>query len=248
MTEAMLHTDQFADLLRHCPHPYLRVVDARDFRFALLGANGSLAALFSTSSGTPWLLALGSDSVASARALGADLEQASRWTVPRAAEALLGEERSRWDWWLIDTRPAWPAPAPTVVDLGIDHDEEIARLLAIASPTASTPPGDPEVQTWHGIRARGELIAVGAAIRWSSGAPVLASIATHPDHRGRGHARAVTASLTDWFMDRGEMRVHLGMYAANESARATYTAIGYRVAQKFTSGPMPPGRITPSQA
>lgn len=235
------YSTDFADLLRHSPHPYLRVVAKPDFLEGWLGPDESVAAHFRTDAGAPWILLLGQ----AARVLGDELLPISaprlftldsRWTVPRLAEDLLGRERSQWDWWAIDGHPSSDPMAAEVVDLATEHDDEIRELLAVASPTASSPPGDPQICTWHGVRSEGRLVAVGAAIRWKSGAPVLASIATHPEYRGKGLARAVTSSLTRYFRAQGEGRITLGMYAANESARRTYTAVGYRVIQEFTSG------------
>jgi ribosomal protein S18 acetylase RimI-like enzyme len=232
MTEV---TQDWQRLLHHVAHPYLEVVPAVDFQFALLGARkNSCISVFATETEKLWVLGLGPEIGQLAQEIS--LDQPARWTVPRSAEDLLHPDRSQWDWWAIDRDPTWPLTSPPVIDLKRDHDERIRAFLALASPTASTSPGSAEVMTWHGVEEEGQLLAVGAAIRWKSGAPVLASIATHPDSRGKGLAKSITASLTQYFREQGEERITLGMYAANEQARQTYLAVGYRVVQEFSSG------------
>lgn len=231
-----MFTADFATVLAHTDHPYLRVAPAMDFRWAVLDSEASSASVFDTDSGVPWLLALGDQLDEVTAIAAAQIGSASRWTVPRAHEHLLGAERSQWDWWGRTADTPLPRLEHEVDRLGTVHHGEITALLALASPTASSAPDDPEVCTWHGIRSNGSLVAVGAGLRWKSGAPNLASIATHPEYRGRGLARSITTSLTRFFFDQGQSQVFLGMYAANDSARRTYTAVGYRVLQEFSSG------------
>jgi GNAT superfamily N-acetyltransferase len=227
-------TKDWQRLRQHSLHPYLDVVPAMDFQYGLIGDPGSSLAVFTTDIDRLWVLGLGSNVRPLAQEIA--LDQPSRWTLPRSDEDLLQPDRSQWDWWAIDDDPIWPVNSPVVVDLGVDNDDRIEEFLTVASPTASTSPGSTEVVTWHGVEKDHQLLAVGAAIRWKSGAPVLASIATHPNARGQGLGRAITASLTTYFRNHGAQRITLGMYAANESARRTYLAVGYRVLQEFSSG------------
>jgi GNAT superfamily N-acetyltransferase len=232
MTEV---TQDWQRLRDHVSHPYLDVVPAADFQFAVLGqTKDSCISVFTTDTEKLWILGLGPE--IRQLAAGLSLDQPARWTVPRSDEELLQSDRSQWDWWAIDREPTWPMTSPPIVDLRKENDERIREFLALASPTASTAPGSAEVVTWHGVEEAGRLVAVGAAIRWKSGAPVLASIATHPESRGRGLAKSITASLTQYFREQGEERITLGMYAANDTARRTYLSVGYRVVQEFSSG------------
>ena len=66
----------------------------------------------------------------------------------------------------------------------------------------------------------------------------LSSIAVHPDCRGQGLGRALTAALTRRLLDEGCDLVTLGMYADNDAARAVYDALGWRAEHRFTSGPL----------
>ena len=69
-----------------------------------------------------------------------------------------------------------------------------------------------------------------------AGIPHLGSVATHPDWRGRGLSRDLCARLTRDALAGGAPAVTLGMHAANRSARAVYTSLGYTVGQRWASG------------
>lgn len=190
----------------------------------------------------PFVIALGEDPSVVAALLERSREQAPhcRLAIQRKFQSLIendtySKETSAWDWMAIFRGDPLLTATTPVVDLGTHHDDQIRQFLAVASPTASTQPGSPEVITWHGVVRDGQLRAVGAAIRWSSGAAVLASIATSPHARGEGLATQITASLTASLFANGEERVSLGLYAENAPARRAYEKVGYRLLEEFIS-------------
>jgi predicted GNAT family acetyltransferase len=73
------------------------------------------------------------------------------------------------------------------------------------------------------------------------GIPHLGSVATHPDWRGRGLSRDLCSRLTRDALAGGAPAVTLGMHAANRSARAVYSSLGYTVGQRWASGRVTPG-------
>lgn len=220
-------------------HPYLDVLPESDWFWGW--RDGSALAMLFHGKTSPLLVVLGEqiEDVANLMARSSEIAPSCRITLQRKNEELLTGDLSRWDWMGI-LRNAWQPPAvPDIIDLGLEHNDEINDFLAVASPTASTAAGDPEIVTWHGIREQSALICVGAATRWKSGAAHLVSIATHPDHRGRGLAQRVTTSLTQMFFDRGEQRVTLGLYADNLAAKQTYTKVGFQLLESFSSSSRP---------
>lgn len=234
----MSEIESFEELLSY-PHPYLQVLAPSEWRWGWR-EDDAVAAVFGQT--RPFLLVLGETPSAVSRVLhvGAAKFPDARVAIERRFASLLEKEnftadRSEWDWMAIYSAGSVVKPVRQVVDLGKDHDEAIREFLAVASPTASTSPGDEEVITWHGIFANERLVAVGAATRWKSGAAVLASIAVAPDARGQGLATEITASLTDMLFQHGEKRVSLGMYAANSAARRAYEKVGYQLLGEFTS-------------
>lgn len=216
-------------------HPYLDVLADQDWLWGWR-ENQALGALISGRK-SPVLIVLGDDldDVQSIVNRSVDLAPEVRITLQRKYRHLLSGEISDWDWMGIFDQDQRIQPQTHVLDLGLEHNDEINTFLSQASPTASTPAGDPEILTWHGIRDENGLIAVGAATRWKSGAAVLVSIATDPRVRGRGLATDVTASLTEMFFQRGEHRVTLGLYAGNQAAAKAYTKVGYRLLEEFSS-------------
>lgn len=214
-------------------HPYLDVLPREEWRWGFQEKN-NLVMLYQGD--RPFVIALGEEKSAVAELLERSKEHApsARISVQRRHGDLLQGEKSEWDWMGIFQQPSYRSSF-VVEDLGTDHDDDVRKFLAVASPTASTEPGSSEVVTWHAIREHRAITAVGAAIRWKSGAAVLASIATDPELRGQGQAAAVTASLTKMFFDAGEHRVTLGLYAQNNAARRTYEKVGYRLLEEFTS-------------
>lgn len=170
-----------------------------------------------------------------------ELPPRQRLTVPRGTPshlpAWVGMDPVDWDF-------RWrAAPPPGQRGEGrvreVDDDPAVERLLAASSPTASARPGDDSVRRWVGVRGDdGELLACAADTSSATGVGHLSSIAVHPQARGQGLGRAVTAVLTRRLLAEGRDVVTLGMYADNAAARALYDALGFADEHPFTSGPL----------
>ncbi|WP_460433367.1 GNAT family N-acetyltransferase [Angustibacter speluncae] len=153
---------------------------------------------------------------------------------PEAAARLHGG--ADWDWfWTASAPPAQPGE-DAVVRL-LDADDEVRDLLAVSSPRHSAVPGTPGIERWMGLRENGSgrLLACAANEPFRPGVPHLASVATHPDVRGRGLGAVVTAAITRGLLDDGFPVVTLGMYADNDVARRLYLRLGFTCAHEFTS-------------
>lgn len=141
-----------------------------------------------------------------------------------------------WDW-MWTTTVTSPVPGEDrVVRLDDTRDaEEIGSFTHRHNPRVWTEVGTGQVHTWVGVRDDdGGLVAVGGAQSEPSGVSHLAGILTHPEHRGRGLARAVSAVLTrEGVAEHGVCT--LGMYSDNDPARAIYTSLGYRTAHAWSS-------------
>ncbi|MDP9496717.1 MAG: GNAT family N-acetyltransferase [Actinomycetota bacterium] len=190
----------------------------------------------------PYLSALG-DPEAVARLLGElvpELPPRQRVTLPRGTAARLpawvGVQGVDWDFrWTA----AAPPPQPGEDRVTTVTDGAVAALLAVANPTASAQPGDAKVREWLGVPGEdGALLACAADTSGASGIGHLSSIAVHPDVRGRGLGRALTAAATRRLLDRGCEFVTLGLYADNTAGRALYDALGFSADHAFTSGPL----------
>jgi GNAT superfamily N-acetyltransferase len=206
----------------------------------------------------PWIIAMGQDPEAVARCVVALVDAAgppTGVTVERRAFTHLPArmrpvEHWEWDWWYTTSPPAVRPGEDRVI--GLDPgDPRIPALLAVASPDAMIRPGDPRIRGWWAIPAASvdadragshdELVAVAAVTSMRAGIPHLGSVATHPGWRGQGLSRDLCARLTRDALAGGAPAVTLGMHAANRSARAVYTSLGYAVGQRWASGRLAAG-------
>jgi GNAT superfamily N-acetyltransferase len=159
-------------------------------------------------------------------------------TVPQGTLELLGPDPrigpgDDWEWLWTSTPPP---EHPDVLPLGpADHDD-VAALLAVASPRHSATVNDDDVRAWVGVRdAAGRLVACAAHTEHVPGVPHLASVATHPAVRGRGLGQAVTGTLTARALRAGAPVVTLGMYSDNAVARRMYRRLGFRGEHRWSS-------------
>lgn len=143
-----------------------------------------------------------------------------------------------WDWLYATVSPPRTAVEDRIVTLDDAADAaELIRLNDLGNPTAESEPGTGITERWTGIRDADAIVSAAALHRSDTGHGLLAGIVTHPQHRGRGYGRAVTASLTRDLVTADGVAV-LGMYSDNDTARALYDSLGYRVAHRFSSRPV----------
>lgn len=192
--------------------------------------------------GTPYLSALGPPPAVAALVaeLLPELPPRQRMTVPRGTPvhlpAWVALDGTDWDFrWLGSAPPVQPGEERVRPEV---DETAVKELLTASSPAASALPGDASVRRWVGIQEGGRLVACAADTSAATGVGHLSSIAVHPDVRGLGLGRAVTASLTRQLFAEGCDLVTLGMYATNSSARAMYDALGFADEHRFTSGPL----------
>ena len=92
----------------------------------------------------------------------------------------------------------------------LDQEKDFALFRAIRVPIE--PPTREEWDSWHqgGFRycalvQNGEIVSVAAAWRRSEAAWEVAAVWTHPDFRGRGHAKAVCSFVTSYILNSGRI-------------------------------------------
>jgi ribosomal protein S18 acetylase RimI-like enzyme len=211
---------------------------------------GAVAFMRTWSSGRRQLTVLGSphDAAAAVHALltadaaGTGTARPRGVTVPFGTLPLLEDDLrigpgDDWDWmWANASTIGQPQDDDRVERLPYDARDDVADLLAAASPRHSSDPGDPDVLAWYGVRdADGELVACAAHTESVPGVPHLASIATHPRVRGQGLGTALTRAVTARLLTGGAPVVTLGMYADNDVARRMYARIGYVCSHRWSS-------------
>jgi ribosomal protein S18 acetylase RimI-like enzyme len=141
-----------------------------------------------------------------------------------------------WDWWSLRTPPAHRLGEARVERLGEADHASLRRLLDLASPHHWAPPGHPRVTDWWGVRAADDaLIACVCNAPAVAGVPHLASVATHPDHRGQGLARDLVARASRDLFAAGATLVTLGSYADNTVAAKAYRDLGFAIRFRWLS-------------
>jgi len=112
-----------------------------------------------------------------------------------------------------------------VVTLG---DGDAAEMLALAR---LTEPGPFLARTHRmgrfvGVRIGGRLAAMAGERMRFPGATEVSGVCTHPDFRGRGLARRLSAAVTAAIQQRGE-QAFLHAWASNRAAIALYEGLGF---------------------
>ncbi len=121
------------------------------------------------------------------------------------------------------------APSPEPAGLVALTDADAPAMQALA---ALTKPGPFFARTnrlgrFIGIRQAGRLIAMAGERLQPTGFTEVSGVCTHPDHRGRGHARALIAAVAARILARGETPF-LHTYSSNTGAIALYEQLGFR--------------------
>jgi ribosomal protein S18 acetylase RimI-like enzyme len=91
-------------------------------------------------------------------------------------------------------------------------------------------------QPFFAIRGEreGEFLASGGVVAAHAGlgSANLGNFLTHPQHRGRGLAQAVTATLLHALEGEGYREFTLGTYEENRPACRVYEAVGFRLLEE----------------
>ena len=112
----------------------------------------------------------------------------------------------------------------------------IKKILDEHAPTSSTYPGNPEIVQWGCVRNEsGEISAIGALVRWSSGAYVISSVATIESERGKGFATELAKRFISVTNQLGVKTLGLGVSHKNIAAIAAYKKAGMSEIAQFTN-------------
>lgn len=88
----------------------------------------------------------------------------------------------------------------------------------------------PDGQVFGARDAEGRLCAVAVAMACNGieGIGTVGAVFTHPDRRGRGLGKAVTATACQHWFDLGRNEIYLNVQSENAPARSAYRALGFK--------------------
>ncbi len=116
---------------------------------------------------------------------------------------------------------------PGIVELGDAHRADVLALTALVYPHYFRP-RTMDLGRYFGIYVEGRLAAMIGERLGAPGFREMSAICTHPDFLGCGHARRLTAYLTNRTLQEGK-RPFLHVAYANDRARGLYERMGYRL-------------------
>ena len=102
------------------------------------------------------------------------------------------------------------------------------RALALMTKPGPFLPLTHRLGRFVGIREEGRLIAMAGERMRVPGFAEVSGVCTHPEHRGRGHAKGLMQVVVRTMLQRGETPF-LHAYAAHEATVALYETLGFRI-------------------
>lgn len=128
--------------------------------------------------------------------------------------------------------------------LSVADADDIRELLEAAYPGNWFEPRMLETGMYFGIRASNRLVSMAGVHVYSARYRVaaLGNIATHPDFRGKGYARTVTARACAALLDSAD-HIGLNVHVDNQSAIRCYERLGFETIAtygEFDVGPVGP--------
>jgi ribosomal protein S18 acetylase RimI-like enzyme len=108
--------------------------------------------------------------------------------------------------------------------------DDAAAMLELATLARPGPFGSrsPALGEFFGVKERGRLIAMAGERMKQVGFTEVSGVCTHPDARGRGLARLLSAHVARRILARGETP-YLAAYATNTPAIRLYESLGFRM-------------------
>lgn len=122
-------------------------------------------------------------------------------------------------------------------------DADAPEMLALATLTQPGPffARTHELGEFVGIRQDGKLAAMAGERMKLTGFTEVSGVCTHPDHRGKGYAEALSRLVAGRILARGETPF-LHAYAHNEGAIGLYRRLGFTLRAQMQMNVLGPAR------
>lgn len=125
-------------------------------------------------------------------------------------------------------------PGPTVdwIPLGDADAAEVYELAMLTKPGPFRPRTF-DFGGYIGVREQGRLIAMAGTRLRVEGFSEVSAVCTHPDHRGRGLAKALMREVVGRILDEGDA-CFLHAFADRTATIALYRSLGFEIRQRIT--------------
>jgi ribosomal protein S18 acetylase RimI-like enzyme len=130
-----------------------------------------------------------------------------------------------------DDRSPLPEGDIKPLPLGADDVADMLALVELAQPGPFRS-RTIELGRFIGLRDRGRLVAMAGERMWIDDFREVSAVCAHPDVRGRGHARALTARVVNRMLAAGETPF-LHVLSSNAAALELYRALGFERRAEF---------------
>ena len=124
-----------------------------------------------------------------------------------------------------------PGPSVDWTSLGEADAEEVYELAMMTRPGPFRPRTF-EFGGFIGVRDQGRLIAMAGTRLRVEGYSEVSAVCTHPDHRGRGLAKALMREVIGRILDEGDA-CFLHAFADREATIALYRSLGFEPRQRI---------------
>ncbi|HEY9679138.1 MAG TPA: GNAT family N-acetyltransferase [Drouetiella sp.] len=102
-----------------------------------------------------------------------------------------------------------------------------------------------EFGTFLGIKIDGKIAAMAGRRMKLPGFDEVSAVCTHPDHQGKGFARALVNAVSQQIIDEGSTPM-LHVRSTNEAAIRSYQSVGFQIRQEFNLGVLKPSALVKS--
>ena len=124
------------------------------------------------------------------------------------------------------------APEARIVELSENDIAEMSGIYALTRPGRTIAPHIQQLGPFMGVRAQDKLVAMGGLRLHVPGYREITTVATHPEHLGRGYATALVAALMQRIYDAGDSPF---LHVRDDNSRAIqiYERLGFAKRMQF---------------
>jgi len=136
---------------------------------------------------------------------------------------------------LVNSDPIWLANTENTFQIAEADLSEVNELYQQSYPENAFDPRMLKSGQFIGLRYQSRLVSIAGIHSYSAAYRVaaLGNITTHPEYRGQGHGKAVTARLCQ-LLENSVDFIGLHVKCTNQSALSLYQSLGFRISSVYS--------------